>query len=410
MLLITDAISRLQAHAATLAEASDTDIIGALADTAQAFADPHSLWGRRARDVLPADTGLSPDMVDWALKTTLGASDMQALVKLRRSLLPPMSNMKAVPAGLGVVILASNIFIASWRALLEPLLQRCPVLAKTSSQGGAFPKLIQDALAQISPALANALAVVDFKGGRSEIEDALFEAAAVISVYGNDDTITQIRQRLPANTRLHAHGHGLGAVFVPKTTVLDEQTLQGVCDAIALDVSAYDQRGCMSPQGIWVETGGAYDARVFAEILVTRSLSKLSKVLPRGPLPLDAAAAELQWRGVGAVQGELVTGHDFAVCLEKQTPFRTTPGYRNISVWSCQSQAHLADILAPFGCQLKVLGIAGDQITRQRIASALPGPLAPRVCEIGTMQTPPLDYISDGLAPTLNYSRWLETR
>jgi hypothetical protein len=404
---VIDAISGLQASSTALAQLPATDIIDALAVTAKAFADPHSTWGRRARDVLPASTGLSPTMVDWALSTTMRASDAQALMTLRQSLLPTMPQMKAVPASLGVVILAGNIFSASWRALAEPLLQHCPTLAKASSRDGAFPKLIQEALTQISPTLAQGLAVVDYKGGSSDIEAAVFDAAEVVSVYGSDETITNVRQRLPAKARLIAHGHGLGAVFVPNTALLDEQSLHATCDAIALDVAAYDQRGCMSPQGIWVEDGAAYDARMLAATLAARSLPALGDLLPRGPLGVATAAAELQWRGVGAVQGELMKGNDFAVCHEGHAPFRATPGYRNISVWSCRSVEHLADTLAPFGAQLKVIGVAGDKTARRRVAATLRR-LAPRICEVGQMQTPPLDYISDGLMPTLSYSRCLE--
>ena len=314
-----------------------------------------------------------------------------------------------MPAGLCAVILAGNLFTSAWRALIEPLLLRCPVLAKASSDDNVFPMLIKEALESVAPWLAEALTVTTFKGGDVTVESELFEISNVVSAYGNDQTIASIQKRLPVTTRFLPHGHGVGVAFISQESISNQHALETTCDALALDIAAYDQRGCMSPCGVWVEEGGAYNAHDVCQVLATRSLPAISRSLPRGTLDLDAAAAELQWRAVASVQGKLWRGDDFAICYEQSSSvLRSTPGYRNISVWPCHALETFIDTLTRFGTHLKTLGVGGEFTTRHHMAFRLPAPLTPRICPLGTMQTPPLDYCSDGSLPSLGYLRFVE--
>ena len=48
---------------------------------------------------------------------------------------------------------------------------------------------------------------------------------------------------------------------------LDEERASQIAELVSLDVTAWDQQGCFSPQEIFVELGGEIDPLKFAELL-----------------------------------------------------------------------------------------------------------------------------------------------
>jgi hypothetical protein len=384
-----------------LAQMESEYVGAALAKTAATLADRESALGKEGRALLVESTGLSAEMVDWGLTTTCSAASGEALRGLADSLsTPPRATLSR--ARLAAIILSGNVFTASLRAIFLPLLARVPVVAKASSRDDVFPHLLQRALLEASAELAASYDVLTFQGGETGLEDSLFAQADVVAAYGSDTTLAEIRSRVPATTSFVPHGHGLGAVWVPGSALGDEE----LAARVALDVAAYDQRGCLSPHGVWVE-GPKGRARAFAERLAA-SLDELRTTLPRGALPLERGAHQLQWRGVAQTRGDLFEGDGYSVSFEGDAPLRLSPGYRNVSVLTCADVEDFGRRLLPLGVHLKALGVAADLDVRRDLAARLPAPLAPRISAVGTMQTPPLDSLADGVSPWTGLVRFTQ--
>ncbi|MBK8171028.1 MAG: hypothetical protein IPK60_11890 [Sandaracinaceae bacterium] len=366
--------------------------------------------GAEARSTLPSATGLSAPMVEWALTTTLRTSSVDALM----SMLPhEVSSGRArahQPARLAAVVLAGNVFTASFRALLAPLLSRVPVVAKAPSRDDVFPRLFARAIAEADAEVGQAIDVVTFQGGTTALEDTLFAQCDVVAAYGSDTTLADIRARLPATSTFVPHGHGLGIAFVPISATANEQTRAELVRALALDVAAYDQRGCLSPHAIFVERGGGISGRQLAERLCHEGLPHEESVRGRGPLPLAIGAQQLQWRGIAAARGDLFEGDSWAVSFEGCGAFRLSPGYRNVSVIECNDTGDFLQRIAPLGVHLKCLGIAADEAQRDALVEQLPAPIAPRICEVGRMQTPELTGPADGMDPMFGFLRHIALR
>jgi hypothetical protein len=226
-----------------------------------------------------------------------------------------------------------------------------------------------------------ACAVATFGHGDVARLDALLAGADCVQVLGSDEAVASVRERLRSDQALIGRGHGLGL-----GVVLAASELEHAAAAFARDVAAYDQRGCLSPHAILVE-GDDARAEAFA-----RSLhGALARELPRGAMPADAAAEQLQWRGVAAARGVLHGADTHAVSCEHAASLRPSPGYRNVGVYTLASADELETRIAPFARFLKALGVAGED-------GELPA-LAPYTCRAGAMQTPPLDAWLDGLPP-----------
>jgi hypothetical protein len=377
---------------------------------AQAFArlrEPEHPLGKLARAQIPTSAGLSPEMVSWALESALAPLTTQALRAYAGSVPKPHPRARPVrPGQLCVLILAGNVFTAAARGVGLPLLFGWPVLAKASSHDDAFPHLLERALKEVDPVLGHAYRALTFAGDDGPRLSALFEQADAVSAYGSDGSLGEIRARLGATVSFVPHGHGLGAAFVGRAALAREDLAAEAARALALDVAAYDQRGCMSPLVCWAVRGGEVSLEAFAELLFAE-LARLRGRLPRGPLGLDVASSQLSWRGVGAMRGRLLEGDGYAVCLEERGALRLGPGHRNLQLIGLDDPSELPHKLAPLGVHLKCLGVAGVPDLEGLIAS-FPARVAPRVCKLGSMQTPPLESLQDGVPGWEGLTRWAE--
>lgn len=380
--LVRAAAARVRLAGAALRSLPTERRCAAIAAAARSLEAP----GAAAVDALAASSGLSAPMVRWALETTARTATEDTLAALLAD-----APGRREPVRLVALVLSGNVFTAPIRAIALPLLGGAPVLAKASSRDDVLPRLFGAALLAADPDVGAALEVLTFVGGDVALEDAMLAECEVLSAYGSDATLATLRARLPERARLLAHGHGLGVAYVPAAALAHAGATTALAHAAALDVAAYDQRGCLSPHAIFVEHGA--DAHGFAAAL-SGALDALAKTLPRGALPVEAAAQQQQWRGVAMARGDLREGDGFAVSVEVGQRLRVTPGYRNVSVLTT-SAADLAERLAPLGPHLKALGVAGEEdLSRQ-----LPTGLTPRLSAIGKMQTPPFDAPVDGRGP-----------
>jgi hypothetical protein len=379
----------------------------AIGRAAARLADPHDVLGAEAREALGASSEHAPAMVEWALATTLADDVSGSLRALCETWAPQTRGLIAQPARLAAVVLAGNVFTAGFRALALPLVVGAPTLVKASSRDDVFPRLFARALAAVEPRLGDALGIATFPGGDEACEAALFEHADSVSVYGSDATIAAVRLRLPPGVAFAGHGHGVGAAYVPYSALDDLDVARDAATRLALDVAAYDQRGCLSPHVVFVARSGRVVPREFSRLLADEGLAPLARSLPRGALPMDLGAQQLQWRGLGVVRGELFEGDGFAVSYEADGPLRLSPGYRNVLVLECGDPRELARRVGPLGVHLKALGVGGDAARRAEIARTLDVPLAFCVSALGTMQTPGLGGPADAVDPFAPFRRFL---
>ncbi len=291
--------------------------------------------------------------------------------------------------------MAGNVFTACVRAVVTPLLFGVPVMIRASSRDDA---LVQALVAALDPPFDDAALVVSFLRDDVSRTQAFLSHADTVHVYGSDAAVHDVRASAPPHTLVVPHGHGLGVGFaVGRAT--------DAADAFALDVAAYDQRGCFSPHVVYVTR----DKDDFAMALFD-ALEPLQRRLPRGPVPEHILSAQMQWRGSVAALGTLHEAPHFAVGVEHDTPLSAGPGWRNVLVREVADEVGFLDQIRPIGPHLKAIGVAGeDPAAVARMLAYAPG-LVPRICRAGTMQTPPFDLHAEGLEPWHGLLRYVETR
>ncbi|PYM11232.1 MAG: hypothetical protein DME18_14515, partial [Verrucomicrobia bacterium] len=188
-----------------------------------------------------------------------------------------------------VHITAGNVPNPTLMSMVLGLLARSGQFVKCASGAALLPRLFAHSLYEADPKLAACLEIGEWKGGRLDLEKALYAEADCVTATGSDETLAQIRSHLPAHVRFLGYGHRVSFGFIAREA-LSNHGAKKIAAAAAADVVAWDQLGCLSPHLFYVEAGGAVSAELFAETLAGE-LAKREQTEPRGNIPAADAAA-----------------------------------------------------------------------------------------------------------------------
>lgn len=308
------------------------------------------------RDAVQATTGCGRDAARWCVEGVLARYSPEALAAL----------CDARWDGREVtVVLAATVPLAALRAMVLPLLQGATELrVRPSRRQREVPRSLVDALA------AQGLPVRVDDGG---------ELHGDVIAYGRDETLEVLATRLAPGARFEGHGHGFGAAVVREGS-------PQVAAALARDVAAYEQHGCLSPQVVLC----AGDARGLA-VGLHAALTALASAWPRAPMDLGVGAAALQWTGAQAALGaEVLRAPSHVVTLWDHPALQASPGARHIAVVPVRDLDEARALLAPEARHLSCVGTDALDDPRWR-----PAQFEGRACALGEMQDPPLDGPED---------------
>jgi hypothetical protein len=330
-----------------------------LVDAAKRLADPRDPLGVEARAELPAATGLSPEGVDLALDRCLEThpSDVEVMALVR----------SVAPAPRAHVLLSANVFVGALRAIALGLAASERVVVRPSRREPVMARLLERA----APGL---FSVVD------QLEPS---AGDHLWAYGEAETLEALRRETTQGVILHAHGPGIGIVFVDASAAAPRE-LDVTAEAVAADVVPFDQRGCLSPRVVFV-LGEPLRARAFAEAL-SASLTRAAQRVPVGRLDAEELAGRTRYRDTLLAAATIFPSGGGFVGLDLDgTAIVVPPAGRNVHVMRCVDPAV---VTAPLGSAVTSVAVSGDRALIDRVSSLFPHA---RVTEPGAMQTPPFD-------------------
>jgi acyl-CoA reductase-like NAD-dependent aldehyde dehydrogenase len=377
---------------------------------------PDSPWRRTLAAELPRATGFSAPVVVEGLRRGLESWSGESFLDLVASELPRRDrsdgSAQVIASGFGLtsVFLAGAIPMPSLLALLAPLALRSPVMAKTASRDPLTPSVVAESVAAHDELLGSCIDVVSFSGSDLEHTDALLAADCVVAT-GSDATVSAIGARVHPPRRLVSYGHRL-SVAALGPAALRGDSLRDSAARLALDVALWDQLGCLSPIAAYVLGGDGADE--FAEALAG-ALAEIETSLPRGELDKASAAriahersdAEMRSAAGARVAVHADDGMRFTVVREDTPGVRSAPGHRFIRVLPVRDAPALLDALHPLGPHLAAVGLAGFGSDPVDLARGLAQLGASRICPLGAMQAPPLDWRHDNrpvLEPLARFS------
>jgi hypothetical protein len=405
---------------------SVTQIIAAIDRAIARLLDAQDPYRQQLDQLLPLITGFDAEMVRLGLNAylkTFRAPQLQRFVVedfanpgLLDAFQPRVKGGMARAFGpeLLVHVWAGNVPGLPLWSLVCGLLVKAPAVGKVASAEPLFATLFARLLAEVEPRLADALAIVSFKGGDTVSEGALFAEADTVLAYGGNETLAALRQQLPVSTRFLPHGHKLSVGLV-SAAALDAQHLPGVARAAALDVVRYEQQGCYSPHAYYVARGGRVSPREFA-LALAGELSALQHKFARRTLSLEEAASVAGWRQGQELRGqdgsvELIgdAGAPWAVAYADQAgPLLPCALNRTVQVQAVASLAETLPLLAVQRDFLQTVGIAASPEELHALAEGLGLAGATRICALGQMTAPEAGWHHDGRFSLLDLVRMVE--
>jgi hypothetical protein len=298
--------------------------IGFVAET---LLDPGHAARAAALSGLAATTDLSGEMAaavldgmarDWRLARLVDTVEAEpyladALDRLTDG--PGGARVRARGRPLTLHIGAGSVPCVGATSVIRALLVKSAVWLKPGRRDVAIPVLLARSLAESDPVLAGALAVTYWPG--EAVPDRALQVADLVVAYGDDETVGTLRSALPPTTPLVAYHHRLGLGAVAREALDDPEGSRRLADQVATAVAMFDQRGCVSPQTVFVERGGAVTPEAWSAV-VADALDAAASRLPPGRWTPGEASAVQQMRGAAELEAavdprvRVFTGHDLS--------------------------------------------------------------------------------------------------
>lgn len=238
-----------------------------------------------------------------------------------------------------------------------------------------------------------------------ELPPDWLRTARAVLVFGNDETLTHFRKRVGPSQRFLAHGHrlSLGIVFA-------DDLLESIPHA-AHDVSVFDQKGCLSPQVIYVKESEKLTARVYAEKLA-EAMAVHDLADPRGEITREEAVAifnlrtNYQFRAAADPRVQIwgSAGNDHWTVIYEDDPWFAS-SCLNRTIFVKPLPPDLAATLEPVRLWL---GAVGVWPARPEEAEWLASLGFSRICPLGKMQLPPASWHQDGGPVLTNLIEWVD--
>lgn len=425
--MVVDACRNLKSNRAKfLAERSTTSVIQFLSGLAEDWLAPDFPFRREALAQSPARTGFASATLARGLDAFFSELNREHFENLlQQELGHPLrldqmigSPTRSIARGPELLahITAGNVPAPAFMSLVLGILARAAQFVKCASGASFLPRLFAHSIYHRDPKLGACIEIAEWPGGRSDLEQPLFEAADCLTATGTDETLAAIRNRLPAHVRFVGYGHRVSFAYIAQE-MLTRQGARELAGKAALDVIAWNQLGCLSPHVIYLQIGGSIPPEQFAAMLAYE-LARAEAAEPRGEVPIEDAGQIASKRGfyqvraAASAETQLWQSKDstaWTVVYEQDAQFRLSCLNRFVFVKPVRDVADALYNAASVKGKVSTVGLAAPRQQAEQLALELAKWGATRICPIGRMQNPPLSWRHDGrpaLGDLVTWTDW----
>lgn len=252
-----------------------------------------------AREVLPLVTGFSVEMVEsWGfdhflrilkkenlpLFGKLKADNFKKFTKLGDGLVRAygkanISHSNYNPEVIGHICAGNILGLPAFEMVMDKLVDAATWI-KVPSEEPVFGAMYAKSIEEVDPKLAYTIAVLPFESGNNAVKEFLFSRSDIVRATGGEQARKGLSQ-MSEKYKVPVAGHWHKFSFITLAREYMNGRAGEIAELVSLDVSAWDQQGCFSPQEIFVETGGDVSPIEFAELLAGE-METTSRALPKG--------------------------------------------------------------------------------------------------------------------------------
>ena len=379
-------------------------------EVAKAWMNPKNPWRRMALRYGPAVTGYAVENIERDIDFVGGSMFRAHLIDLVETDLGDAGvlddwtryksiHYKAWPKGVATHIMVGNVPLAGFFTLVRSLVTKNITIAKTSSRDMLIPQCLVQCIHDVDPShpVVKALSAL-YWPAESDIETAVIAGSDVLTVWGRHQSITAIKQRVPAGIDVVEFGP-MRSLSVIDTTACED--LDRAAMWIAFDTINYNQEACFSNQEVFCIGPTAELRDRLADWL--ERFSRIAAPAFRDP---DADAHVLRARLEAQAFGWDVRSPDAAdwTVIETDEPCRVEdhPLGRTVFVHPCRSMDDVLGLIDD-----NVQGVALEPFSLARDwADAISALGACRLIPVGRSCRMREGFIHDGFHPMRRMIRW----
>ena len=261
--------------------------------------NPKSEGRKLAREILPTVTGFSVQMIEsWGFDHFFGTLKKENLPVFGK--LQPQQFKEFSTLGDGLVkaygkhhvthsnfepevighICAGNIMgLPAFEIVMDKLVDAA-TWVKVATEEPVFGAMYAASIHEVDPVLADTIAILPFGSDNTAVQEFLFSKSDLVRATGGEHarkSLSELSKKF--NVPLAGHWHKFSFITIARE-YLNMQARE-IAELASLDVCAWDQQGCFSPQEIFVETGGQTTPREFAALLA-EEMERTTQSLPKG--------------------------------------------------------------------------------------------------------------------------------
>ncbi|MFH1013852.1 MAG: acyl-CoA reductase [Thermoplasmatota archaeon] len=338
-----------------------------------------------ASEVLPTVTGFSREMIEqWGFDyffDVLKKENLPLLGTLRPDKFREFSNLgdglaKAYgeinirysnfqPEVIGHICAGNILGLAAFEMIMDKLVDAATWI-KVASEEPVFGALYARSLEDIDPVFAHTIAVLPFGSDNTMAQEFLFSKSDIVRATGGENarkSLSELAKRY--NVPLAGHWHKFSFITISRE-FLNEQARE-IAELASVDVCAWDQQGCFSPQEIFVEIGGKVSPKEFAKML-SEEMKRTSHALPKGSNSGKIQVLDGYYQYfTKEMMGERVTifpseNHAWLVIYDESTMnLEPSPLFRVIRVKPVSDIMDIPKRVKPIGSFLQTVGVAIPQ-------------------------------------------------
>lgn len=404
-------------------------VIRILDEASRRWLDGSYPYRKMALKTIPAISGFSREMVAESIKAEMESSLEEDMWRALRSEIrdplylddfqysPELNGYcRAFGPELIVAFFSENIPALPHLLFMRSALVKAACLGKVAAGEPTFAPLYLKTIEDIDEDLARCMAVLYWPGGEEGVEDAAFNQADAVIVFGGVEACKSLIERIPRRIRVLIHGHKMGFGVIGKKRMTPQGTKK-LAAAVAYDHAMFDQKACLAPHVYYVEEGGGVSPKAFARALA-KAMEEINRTIPRGVISSGEAASINQMRGkyeFRELKGEDVKlfcsphGTDWTVIYERDPRiFRPSPLNRVIRIWGVEDIFQILPTLKPLGPFLQNAAVAVDDEREKTLIGRLGDLGVARVTSPGQMPLPTMMWHHDGISPLALLLRWCD--
>ena len=391
-----------------------SEVIRAIGTVSARLVDKDHRLRKKILEIMVPTAGVSPEMAETIL--TGMASDwteekMSGLLGREFTAPEMLDDFQRIDSGrsqkaqgfpVNLTVGSGTVPGVGVTALIRALLLKSSVLLKPGLGDVALPVLFARALRAENEMFRKCLAVVYWDGLKDRVEKQVLKKVGVVVAYGSDETIGSISSRTPITTNFVTYRHRLGIGLVGREALEDGISYDSARE-VARSISIFDQKGCVSPQILYVEQGGC----ITPEDWIVQLDSAMEEMA--GHLPLGAtnrretirlqqlyAATELSRQagtGVFMLGG---VGKAWTIIFDPGLLMKWSDCRRVVYVKPILDLMQVREVLIDSSHHLQTVAVAGAVGRRQQIASMLSEVGVTRVTSFREAPWPKLWWHQDG--------------